>query len=138
MDKNENKNEDIIVDDFKRTTSRHKKKKFKHRKQNPFLAFVEDNTQALVLFGVIIAALAVVLIGAFALKIAVAAVCVIVVLEAALAVCLHDVPIWLHGLVVIGQIVAGALCAKTVFMILCAVIYVIGILSLRVLKEARD
>ena len=137
MDNNENRNDVIVVDDFKRTASKHKKKKFRHKRQNPFLGFVENNTQALVLFGVIIAALAVVLISAFTLKISVVAVCIIVVLEAALAVCLHDVPIWLHGLVVIAEIVAGALCAKVVFMILCAIIYVAGILSLKVLKEAR-
>ena len=61
-------------------------------------------------------------------------VCVIVVIEAALAVCLHDVPIWLHGLVVIAEIVVGALCGVTLFMVLCAVVYVVGILALRYIR----
>ena len=29
---------------------------------------------------------------------------------------MHDVPIWLHGLVVLVQIIAGAICGKLVFM----------------------
>ena len=136
MENNQNKDDEIFIDDIKKSP-KHKKKKFRYRKQNPIYAFMLDNTQALVLFGVIIAALAVVLISALALKIPVAAVCVIVVLEATLAVCLHDVPIWLHGLVVIAEIIAGAFCTKIVFMVLCALIYVIGILTLKFLKEER-
>ena len=127
MAENENKQENVVVEDFKRTNAKKSKKKFRHRQQNPVLAFYEDNKQYLLLFGVIVVALA--------LRIPVVPVCLIIVLEAGIAVCLHDVPIWLHGLVVLVQIIAGAICGKLVFMVLCALVYVVGILSLKFIRE---
>ena len=147
MAENENKQENVVVEDFKRTNAKKSKKKFRHRQQNPVLAFYEDNKQYLLLFGVIVVALAAILVSILALKIPVVpvcliivleagiAVCLIVVLEAAMAVCLHDVPIWLHGLVVLVQIIAGAICGKLIFMVLCALVYVVGILSLKFIRE---
>ena len=64
--------------------------------------------------GVIVVALAAILVSILALKIPVVPVCLIIVLEAGIAVCLHDVPIWLHGLVVLVQIIAGAICGKLI------------------------
>ena len=110
MAENENKQENVVVEDFKRTNAKKSKKKFRHRQQNPVLAFYEDNKQYLLLFGVIVVALAAILVSILALKIPVVPVCLIIVLEAGIAVCLHDVPIWLHGLVVLVQIIAGAIC----------------------------
>lgn len=95
---------------------------------------VRDNSGGLILFGVFVVVLFVVLFSMIKLDMPVVPVCVIVVIEAALAVCLHDVPIWLHGLVVIAEIVAGALCGVTLFMVLCAAVYVVGILALRYIR----
>lgn len=134
MAENENKQENVVVEDFKRTNAKKSKKKFRHRQQNPVLAFYEDNKQYLLLFGVIVVALAAILVSILALRIPVP-VCLIIVLEAGIAVCLHDVPIWLHGLVVLVQIIAGAICGKLVFMVLCALVYVVGILSLKFIRE---
>lgn len=95
---------------------------------------VGENKSMLILFGVIVAVLLVILVSMIVLKMPVVPVCAIVLIEAALAACLHDVPIWLHGLVVIAQIVAGVLCGVTVFMILCVLVYFVGILSLRFIR----
>ncbi len=43
MAENENKQENVVVEDFKRTNAKKSKKKFRHRQQNPVLAFYEDN-----------------------------------------------------------------------------------------------
>lgn len=94
-----------------------------------------ENKQMLILFGVIVAALLVILVSIMGLHVPVVPVCVIVLIEAALAVCLHDVPIWLHGLVVIAQVVAGVLCGNTIFIVLCAVIYLVGILALKAIRD---
>lgn len=107
------------------------------RKKSPGAAVgmaVRENKSMLILFGVIVAVLLVILVSMITLQMSVVPVCVIVVIEAALAVCLHDVPIWLHGLVIIAQIVAGVLCGAAVFMVLCALIYVVGILALRFIR----
>ena len=62
-------------------------------------------------------------------------VCLIVLLEAGIACCLHDVPVWLHAIAVIAQIVAGVFAGATVFMVLCVVEYLVGILCLRYVRE---
>lgn len=108
----------------------------KERRQKSHGASVlQENKSMLLLFAVIVAALAVILVSILLLSVPAVPVCVIVLLEAALAVCLHDVPIWLHGLVVIAQAAAGILCGSTVFILLCAVIYLIGILTLRFIRD---
>lgn len=98
-------------------------------------AIFQENKSMLILFGVIVAALLVILVSIMGLKVPVVPVCVIVLIEAALSVCLHDVPIWLHGLVVIAQIVAGILCGRLIFIALCALIYLVGILALKFIRE---
>ncbi len=90
-----------------------------------------ENRQMLVLFGVIVAALLEILISILGLGIPAVPVCVLVLLEAGMALCLHDVPIWLHGLAVLAQILAGALAGKLIFIVLCAAMYLVFILSLR-------
>ncbi len=53
-----------------------------------------------------------------------------VILEVLLAVCLNRIPIWVHGLIIIGQIVAGLGFHALVFMILMAGVYFAAILLL--------
>lgn len=93
-----------------------------------------ENKKTLIFFGVLIVALLVILASILGLHISVVPVCIIVLLEAGLAVCLHDVPIWLHGLALAAQILAGALTGTLVFILLCCLIYLAGILALRFLK----
>ena len=58
--------------------------------------------------------------------------CVMVILEAALAACLNRIPIWIHGLVFIAQIVCGIMASQVVCMILMAIVYVFAIAFLYV------
>lgn len=74
-----------------------------------------ENQSMLMLFAAIVAALAVILTGIIALHMPVVPVCLIVLLETGIACCLHDVPIWLHAIAVIVQIIAGVLTGATVF-----------------------
>ena len=89
----------------------------------------------LMLFAAIVAALAVILTGISALHMPGVPVCLIVLLETGIACCLHDVPIWLHAIAVIVQIIAGVLTGATVFMVLCVVEYLVGILCLRYVRD---
>ncbi len=94
-----------------------------------------ENKDMVILFGVIVAALLVILIAILGLEIPAVPVCVIVLIEVGIAACLHDVPIWLHGLVIIGQIAAGGLTDRLLFVVLCVVIYLLSILTLRFLRS---
>ena len=93
-------------------------------------AAMQENKKMLMLFGGIVAALAVILIGILVLDLPVVPVCVVVLIEAGLAVCFNNVPIWLHVLVMAAQIALGVLCGNLVFMVLAAVLYLIAILVL--------
>ena len=58
--------------------------------------------------------------------------CVMVLLEAGLAVCFNRIPIWVHGLIFIAQIVMGIMASQLPFMIFMALIYVFAIAFLYV------
>lgn len=94
-----------------------------------------ENKKMLILFGVIVTTLLVILVSILGFGIPAVPVCVIVLLEAGIVTCLHDVPIWLHGIVVIAQVAAGFATGNAVFMLLCCVIYLVGILALRLLRD---
>ncbi len=57
------------------------------------------------------------------LGIPIAAVGLFIVLEGTLAALLNRIPLWIHGLVFVGQIVAGVFFHKLIFMVLMAVVY---------------
>lgn len=82
---------------------------------------------AAVLGAFVVVALAMILISILALHLPIVGVCTIVILEALLAACLNRIPIWIHGLIVIAEIVAGILFGKIVFMVLMAVVYVTAV-----------
>ena len=90
-----------------------------------------DNKKMLILFAEVVAALATILIAVLAMKIPVG---VMVLMEVAIAACLQEVPVWVHAVVAAVQLVAGVLCGRAVFCLLCILIYVFAILTLR---EAR-
>ena len=95
-------------------------------------ALVKENKQHIVLFGLIIAALAVILIGILVWKLPVVPVCIFVLLEAVLAVCLQNLPVWMHGAILIAQLIVGLLFGNGIFIMVCAVYYVVSILVLSI------
>lgn len=95
-------------------------------------ALVKENKQHITLFGLIIAALAVILIGILVWKLPVVPVCIFVLLEAVLAVCLQNLPVWMHGAILIAQLIVGLLFGNGIFIMVCAVYYVVSILVLSI------
>lgn len=75
----------------------------------------------------LVAAVILIIISTAALSIPIVPVCTIVILEALLAALLRRIPLWIHGLVAIAEIVVGVLCAKAVFMILMTIVYVLAV-----------
>ena len=92
--------------------------------------FTKDNYPMLCLIGLGIFAIVVCGVSIFALGIHPVIACVMVILEAALAACLNRIPIWVHGLVFIAQIVCGIMASQLVFMVMLALIYVFAIVFL--------
>lgn len=86
-------------------------------------------------FAVIVAAM--VLIGVCVLHVPVVAMCMLVILETALAVFLHHAELWLHGVVILAEVIAGILCSKILLVVLCAVVYVAATACLQVLDRGE-
>ena len=102
------------------------------------LNIVKENRQLVTLVLYCIAMLAAILVGIFGMKQPVVAVCIAIVLEVAIATLMHNAEIWIHGVVLLIEIVAGILIARVPLMVLCAVVYVVTIIALRVLDKGKE
>ncbi len=89
--------------------------------------FCKENLPLIVLCGLAIYAITISLVSIFVLHMPVVPTCAIVILEAVLAVCLSKIPLWIHGLVFIAQIIAGILAGQILFMVFAALVYGIGV-----------
>ncbi len=118
--------EEIVIEEFKTSTKR--TTEIRKRK-------AEGNYVIPAVFCLVF--LAAVLAGMFLLNLSVVMVCVILVLESLIGICLHDMPIWVHGLEVLISIVAGVIFGQTVFMIIGAVIYIAAILALHFINHEK-
>lgn len=98
-------------------------------------AFIKENKQHVALLGLIIAALTVILIAILAWKFPVIPVCIFVLLEGGLAVCLQDLPVWLHGAVLIAQLLVGLIFGNGIFIMTAAVYYVFSIFVLSLCEK---
>lgn len=87
--------------------------------------------------GYAVLAVAVILLGILVLKLPVVAVCCIVLIETLLAVCLHNIQVWLHVLVVVAQLLCGGYFDKIIFIVLSACLYVAAILVLKVIRQSE-
>lgn len=86
--------------------------------------FSKENLPLLSLIILGILAVAFIVVSHVVLDISIIVACVMVVLEAFLASCLNKIPLWVHGLVFIAQIVAGIIASQIPFMVMMDVIYV--------------
>lgn len=87
------------------------------------------------LFSVI--TLVMIVIGVAALNVPVVGMCVLIILEVGLAVMFHHVELWLHGVLVLAEVIAGIVCGKAILVILCAVIYVAATIFLQMLDKGE-
>jgi hypothetical protein len=92
--------------------------------------FCRENLPLISLILLVIFSVASIIVAAACFHINVVVACVMVILEAGLAACLNRIPIWVHGLVFIAQIVIGIMASQVPFMILMACIYVLAIVFL--------
>lgn len=89
--------------------------------------FSRDNLPLLSLIFLVVYTVIAIVLSCVLFKINVVIACVMVILEAGLVACLNRIPIWVHGLVFIAQIVCGILAAQVPFMILMALVYAFAV-----------
>ncbi|MGN0341338.1 MAG: hypothetical protein ACI4DO_00940 [Roseburia sp.] len=99
--------------------------------------FVE-NRALVCLSGFVLLALLTIILGIAVFHIPVLTVVLVVLIEAGMAACLHNLPIWLHGLVLVAQVLLGGIVSQIVFMILAVLCYVLGIFTLKFEAEKSN
>ncbi len=68
-----------------------------------------------------------ILVSYAAIGIPIFAVCSFVVLEALLCICLNQAPIFVHGIAILAEIIAGIYFGQVVFVLLMVVLYVAAV-----------
>ncbi len=57
-------------------------------------------------------------------------ICAIVIIDVCMAVLLHKSELWVHGILVVAQVVAGVIISRVPLMILCVIVYLAAMLAL--------
>ena len=78
-----------------------------------------------------------VIVGVRVLNVPVVPMCLLVIIEAVIAVMLHHVELWVHGLLILAELCAGVAGEKTVLIILCAVVYIAATFALQMLDKGE-
>lgn len=79
---------------------------------------------------VVVAAISIVVMTVV-LKQPVVPVCVLVLIEAAIAVMLHNAELWIHGVLLLAEIIAGVALGRIVLVILCILVYIAATFTLK-------
>ena len=103
-----------------------------------FMDKMKENKKIVTLIAFAVIVLAVILIATLALREFVVPVCIAIIIETAIANLLKKSELWLHGVVVIVQVVAGLLIRRFPFIILCAIIYVAATVALMLIHKNSD
>ena len=79
---------------------------------------------------VVVAAISIVVMTVV-LKQPVVPVCVLVMIEAAIAVMLHNAELWIHGVLLLAEIIAGVALGRIVLVLLCILVYIAATFTLK-------
>ena len=107
--------------------------KDKKEKNTNITISINPTMMAIGLFS--IAAVIVLLTAVLALQEYVVSVCILIVLEAAMAALLHKAELWKHGLLVVFQLVVGAVIQRVGLVVLCMVVYVAATVALQFMNR---
>ena len=104
------------------------------------VTFCKDNLVIVtnVAFGTVV--LIIILAAALGLQYAIVPVCFLVIIEALLAGFLHRAELWIHGVLILAQIIAGIVLGKTGLVVLCLVVYVAAtvVLQLKIYSPTEE
>ncbi len=125
------------IQDFEKKESGRISLRERRKKEKTIKDILSDHETicTFVLFAAIVAAILIVVLSIAVFHVPVLAACVVIALNVAIALCLRDVPVWLHGLVLAVEIVTGFIVKKAVFMLLCAVIYLLSVVEFRFMRK---
>lgn len=110
----------------------------KEKANSKILEWIKNNKalDALILFAIF--ELAVILVGILAMKEPVVPVCLIVIGAAGIAALMHNVELWIHGVVVLVELISGILISRIPLMVLCIIVYIVTIVTLKYYYMERN
>lgn len=111
------------------------KKSYAKKTHQADLQKLNENKPLIMLGATILMIVLTILLGMLVFKIPVVTICIVILIEAALAACLHDLPIWLHGVVMAAELILGIAVHQIIFMVLADLCYLAAIFLLKFIKE---
>lgn len=109
-----------------------------NRKMEKIMEVLKKNQKELSIALFCVVALAVILISVLWLKTPVVAVCSLVILETILAVVLHQMELWIHGVLVVVELIAGAVLSRIVLVVLCVLVYIAATVTLQFIFKKEN
>lgn len=94
------------------------------------VSFLKANPLVTSMIAFVIAIFVLILVAMLALKEYVVSVCVLMIIETLMAVLLHKVELWKHGVLLVAHIVAGFIIARIPLMVICMVAYIAATVAL--------
>ena len=86
----------------------------------------------------VVVAIVELVVGICVLKESIVPLCILFVLEVAIAVLLHNIELWMHGVVLVAEIIIGLIVGKIAIVLLCALIYIVALVSLRLMEKGKE
>ncbi len=99
------------------------KKNYAKKNSQFTIAELKENSALIMLCVFVVFAVLEIVLGILVWKMPVVSVCIVVLIEAGLAACLHNLPVWLHGIVAAAEIVVGIISGKVIFMLIGILCY---------------
>jgi hypothetical protein len=106
--------------------------------QKELISKLKQNRQTMILAAFVLIALVTIIVGIAGLKQPVVPVCFVVILEAAVAVLMHNAELWIHGALILAELIVGILIGRTGMMILCVIIYAAATAALLFLNLRKE
>jgi hypothetical protein len=78
-----------------------------------------------------------IMIGIWALETPVVSMCVLVILEAAIAGTLHHAELWVHGALLLVELIAGIAAGKLLLVVMCVLLYAAALAMLQEMDKGE-
>ena len=111
------------------------KSRSKSKSQAKMQAKMQERVQrdnaliALLVFCIV--AVSVVVINVMVMELSVVSVCLLLIIEVGIAVLLHHAELWIHGVLLLAEIIAGVALGRIVLVLLCILVYIAATFTLK-------
>ena len=112
--------------------------KSKSKSQARVQTKIQERTQRdnalIALLAFCIVAVSVIVVNVTVMNLSVVPVCLLMIIEVGIAVLLHHAELWIHGVLLLAEVIAGIVMGKVVPVLLFAVVYVMATIALKYLN----